>query len=192
MYLHPNTGPPLDPPVHTHTHTGTDCNDAWEVLNKTNSHRIDHQASPLKWSIGLAQSSQAYAEVLAARGCALDHSVNREFGENLMQVISYPAPDNTCAAAVEGWYSEVESYDFNAREPFDENWPRRIGHFSQLVWAASSALGCGVAKADLQVELLPGIWRLGGCKIIVCRYKPSGNYPDNNQFYKNVRPLLQD
>ncbi|EFJ53247.1 hypothetical protein VOLCADRAFT_86343 [Volvox carteri f. nagariensis] len=141
---------------------GTNCPDVQGTLDSTNFYRYVHRAPPLQWSSSLAQGAQDYADELAARGCALDHSVNQAFGENLMQVISYPAPDIGCMEAVDGWYSEVQYYDFTTPKPFEVNWPRRIGHFSQLVWRASSALGCGVATADQQVEVLPGRFRPGG------------------------------
>ncbi|GIL92988.1 hypothetical protein Vretimale_15487 [Volvox reticuliferus] len=166
---------------------GGNCPDAPAVLDLTNTYRARHQAPPLTWNEQLARDSTAYAKVLAANNCQLRHMT---YGENLMQETSYPKPDMSCLSAIQGWYSEVFMYDFNSRYPFTENWPRKTGHFSQLVWKSSSKVGCGAAVASLDVTLFGRVYA-GGCKVIVCRYLEYGNVASDFDFIKNGEFFLR-
>ena len=65
--------------------------------------------------------------------------------------------------AVESWYNEGLAYKYSA-----PGFSPATGHFTQVVWGATKALGCGSAT---------------GCKgggaldaLVVCRYSPPGNY----------------
>ncbi|GIM12035.1 hypothetical protein Vretimale_15488 [Volvox reticuliferus] len=113
--------------------TGGNCPDAETVLTQHNFYRARHQAGALRWSPTLAADSTAYAQLLARQGCSLRHSYGRDYGENLMLVQQVPKPDDTCNLAVRSWYDEVQDYDFKAPQPFYDNWPKGIGHFTQLV-----------------------------------------------------------
>ena len=64
-------------------------------------------------------------------------------------------------------------YDFQ-RSGFQSG----AGHFTQVVWKASTVLGIG--KADIQKGPMK-------CTYIVGRYKPQGNFDTgNNDYQKNV------
>ncbi|GLC44735.1 hypothetical protein PLESTF_001938800 [Pleodorina starrii] len=115
-----------------HTLSGG-CPDAAGILNLTNFYRARHQAPALTWNASLAAASAAYAQKLADGGCTLKHSGGRDYGENLMMVQRAPKPDNNCTVAARSWYSEVQDYDFSAAQPFYDNWPKDVGHFTQLV-----------------------------------------------------------
>ncbi|GIL67280.1 hypothetical protein Vafri_20700 [Volvox africanus] len=167
---------------------GGNCPDAPAVLDLTNLYRARHQAPPLTWDEQLAHDSTAYAKVLAAKNCQLRHMT---YGENLMQETGYPKPGMSCISATQGWYSEVLMYDFNSRYPFQENWPRKTGHFSQLVWRSSSKIGCGAAIANLNFTLNGRLYG-GGCKVIVCRYLQYGNVASDFEFLLNVRPNVSE
>ncbi|GLI70341.1 hypothetical protein VaNZ11_015300, partial [Volvox africanus] len=167
---------------------GTSCPDAEYVLNKHNTYRGKHQAGALQWSVILAQSATAYAQELARKGCPLWHSPGNDVGENLLVTQRVPKPDNTCGMAVQAWYEEVKDYDFSTPRPFRDNWAKGIGHFTQVVWRNTVYLGCGVGVADQNLEIMPGVTLKGGCKIIVCQYKSSGNIPNDADFRRNVLP----
>lgn len=138
-----------------------------DVLNAHNSYRARHgmpnnehkQTKPLKWNSQLAAEAQTWAD----RG-AFQHS-SGNYGENL--AAGYPS----LTAAVDAWYNEVSSYNYNK-----PGFSGATGHFTQVVWAASEELGCGYAEN--------GNTR----RYLVCRYLPAGNVMD--QFEENVLPLL--
>jgi hypothetical protein len=66
------------------------------------------------------------------------------------------------------WYRELDKYDFE-RARFD----MATGHFTQVVWKASRALGCGRATCK-------------GLDLWVCQYDPPGNVM--GAFGANVLP----
>ncbi|GLC70773.1 hypothetical protein PLESTF_001031700 [Pleodorina starrii] len=163
---------------------GGNCPDARSILDLSNVYRARHQAPPLAWSASLAASSTSYAAKLATT-CQLIHSTDRSYGENLLSQMQYPHPDSTCTKAAQGWYSEVESYDFKTAQPFTDNWPKGIGHFTALVWVGTTSMGCGMSLKDYRVDIGNGRTVVGGCKVIVCRYQPPGNFATNAEFMRN-------
>jgi hypothetical protein len=67
-------------------------------------------------------------------------------------------PTGTAAAVVAQWAAERSAYDHASGACSGT-----CGHYTQLVWSKSSALGCGVASCA------------GGGEIWVCNYDPAGN-----------------
>ena len=55
----------------------------------------------------------------------------------------------------------------------------KTGHFTQLVWAGSTAVGCGAAVCDMGVMQ---------SLMLVCNYSPAGNVP--GEYAANVQPLV--
>ncbi|KAI4096184.1 MAG: hypothetical protein LQ339_007031 [Xanthoria mediterranea] len=122
------------------------------LLKTHNTYRTPHNASSLTWNTTLAT-----AAALHAQPCKFTHSkTGGSVGENL--AAGYP---NT-TAAVEGWGDERQKYDFKNAE-FGE----KTAHFTQMVWKATTDVGCGAAWCDGQGGT-PG-WYL------VCQYFPAGN-----------------
>ena len=67
------------------------------------------------------------------------------------------------------WYNEIESYDFNRSDV-----SMQTGHFTQVVWKGSKALGVGIANSKSR-------------KIyVVAQYSPAGNYV--GQYKNDVLP----
>ncbi|GLC52910.1 hypothetical protein PLESTB_000687000 [Pleodorina starrii] len=168
---------------------GSLCPDAREVLSRTNAYRALHRSDPLEWDPLLASSSQTFAEELVGRGCAgtLSHAHDFGYGENVMSLLRYPAPNGSaCMDATESWYGESWSYLFGSPRPYTDNTGKEVGHFTQMVWRNSSAMGCGVAVSEAPLRFPSGTIHTGGCKVVVCRYFPAGNVPDNQHFRENV------
>lgn len=113
--------------------------------------------APLVWSDSLAHSAQAYAEHLASTG-QFQHA-STKYGENLFASthrVGY-------LEAIYSWYHEKSQYDHATN-----HCQGVCGHYTQMIWKESRALGCGRAT-----------YRAGGFTggtIIVCRYDPVGNY----------------
>ncbi|CAI9730330.1 uncharacterized protein LOC115217114 isoform X4 [Octopus vulgaris] len=60
--------------------------------------------------------------------------------------------------AVSGWYGEIKDFSYNKKNVF-----HKVGHYTQMVWASSAAIGCGYAECK-------GVGRL-----YACNYGPGGN-----------------
>jgi uncharacterized protein YkwD len=107
---------------------------------------------PLTWSSDLAAVAQSWAN-----RCQFEHSHN-QYGENL-----YANGGNaTPADVVKDWVSEKADYDYATNSCSSG---AQCGHYTQVVWAKSIRLGCGVANCS-------GTWK----QIWVCNYDPAGNY----------------
>ncbi|MBF0256186.1 MAG: SCP-like extracellular [Gammaproteobacteria bacterium] len=132
---------------------------AW--LEAHNAYRAQHGAAPLVWSDKLAASAQRVAD-----SCPTDHS-STPYGEN-MAWVSVP---KTEAQIVGYWYAEEPLYAYDRAE-----FSAETGHFTQLVWRNTQALGCGQASGCN--TRISNVW--------ICHYDPPGNY--RGQFGENVLP----
>jgi uncharacterized protein YkwD len=123
------------------------------MLAAHNSVRTHLRIPALIWSDKLAQRAQDWADALRARRQFV-HSKS-PFGENLFEISGASASPGL---VVDDWASESQDYDYRA------NHCRKVcGHYTQIVWAATREVGCGVAR-DSRHE----IW--------VCNYDPPGNW----------------
>jgi pathogenesis-related protein 1 len=107
------------------------------------------------WSDTVARSAQAWANHLRdASNCGLEHENNTGYGENLAM-----GSNLTPAGALTMWASEAQNYTYNPVYA----WDSETGHYTQIVWRASTEIGCGMASCGRTV-------------VISCRYSPPGNY----------------
>jgi hypothetical protein len=79
---------------------------------------------------------------------------------------------------LDNWYGEIKLYDFS-RPGASFN----AGHFTQVIWRASTQLGCGIEVLN------------GNMFFAVCQYLDRGNMHHLNKkaedYEKNVPSLLQ-
>lgn len=104
----------------------------------------------LKWNDKLAEIAFAYS-----KQCKWQHSQNG-YGENLMMGT---AGGFTVADAVNAWVGEKKNYN---GQPIGQGNFGSYGHYTQVVWKATTEVGCGYAKC-------------GGNVIMTCNYNPAGN-----------------
>jgi uncharacterized protein YkwD len=125
-----------------------------DTLAAHNTVRVRLNITPLTWSDKLADRAQQWADhLLATKQFA--HRPDSPYGENLFAIVGAPASP---ARVVDDWAAESKDYDYAS------NKCRKVcGHYTQIVWASTKAVGCAVAR-DSRRE----VW--------VCDYDPPGNW----------------
>jgi pathogenesis-related protein 1 len=125
-----------------------------EILEAHNRVRSGVGVSPLSWSDKLAAVAQAWANQLVLEG-RLHHRASPHYGENLYLISGGRATPND---VVSSWAGEEEDYDYRANTCHS-----RCGHYTQIVWRSTRAVGCAVARSR-------------NTEVWVCEYDPPGNY----------------
>ncbi|KAK9898214.1 PR-1-like protein [Cystobasidium minutum MCA 4210] len=143
---------------------------ASNILQAHNSARSSHGARALTWSSNAESLARTWAEQ-----CVWQHGGAPNLGQNLAASAGYR---QTGQQAVNGWMSEESDYD-----PSNPTY----SHFTQVVWKATTQVGCYQATCDRLVnpdgsEVFPGY---SPSYYIVCNYSPPGNVA--GQFNENVQ-----
>ncbi|XP_071958419.1 GLIPR1-like protein 1 [Antedon mediterranea] len=134
------------------------------VLDKHNELRsqVSPEASDMKymsWDDDLASMAQEWSD-----GCVFEHGQPTNIspfdpvGQNLYSSGASASNRPNLASATQAWYNEDQYYNYDTRECSDV-----CGHYTQVVWADSYALGCGLTFCTNK-------W------ILTCNYGPAGNY----------------
>jgi len=139
------------------------------ILAAHNEERLELGLRPLTWNSTLAESAQRWADYLASSGRfqhAPENAGNPE-GENLWAgTKGYYAPEDM----VEAWAREKQFYrpglfPNNSSTGDVED----VGHYTQMVWRATTQVGCAHATSKAE-------------DILVCRYAEAGNYIGETPF----------
>ena len=138
------------------------------LLAAQNRARSAVSVPPLRWDPELAQSARGWADYLARTG-KFQHSPDDPNappeGENLWAGTSGAyGPE----AMIDLWASERRNFKpgvfpDNSRTGDVED----VGHYTQLIWARTNAVGCALAQGRTE-------------DILVCRYKQAGNVVGQN------------
>ena len=138
------------------------------MVEAHNVWRREVGAPDLVWSYEAARQAQAWASVLAGNGCEARHNpdpARREaYGENIYSYWSsrpYDGYRRDPAGVVRAWGAEREWYD-EAGNECRTSQGKTCRHYTQVVWSASTAVGCGRARCE-------------SAEIWVCNYAPRGN-----------------
>ena len=133
------------------------------ILAAHNRERLDLGLEPLSWNPALAESAQLWADYLASTGRFEHAPENRDVpeGENLWAgTKGYFAPE----AMVDAWIREKKVFRLGV---FPDNSTtgkvEDVGHYTQVVWRATTQVGCAQATSASE-------------DILVCRYAEAGNY----------------
>lgn len=115
----------------------------------------------LVWDDDVAAYAQAWSdEVAQNRGCTLQHRPrdggewSQIYGENAYKGWAPP----TAQQVVDMWASELADYDYETN-----TCSAVCGHYTQIVWATSRRLGCGMTTCDSGT-------------LVYCNYDPPGNW----------------
>lgn len=144
-----------------------------EVLVRHNHYRKLHQAQPVRLASEIQTLAQTWADTLQREGKfqhgMLADSKNRPVGQNLAWSSSTTNPFNI-SARVDSWYKEIVRYNFS-----DPKFSFTTGHFTQLVWNATTFIGVGISQGP------------NGTYVVV-DYFPAGNVA--GRYPQNVFPIL--
>ena len=97
----------------------------------------DPPLEPLQWDGGLAGAASAYAQTCPTVPATDGH------GENLWKGT---AGHFTIADAVNKWVSQKQWFTYG--QPCAAPAGEYCGHYTQIVWAPATKVGCGYAKCD--------------------------------------------
>jgi len=127
--------------------------DMQSVLDLHNQERVSLGVAPLAWHAGLAGSAQGWVD-----GCVVEHDPDRRYegalyGEN----IAAGSSSFGAGGLADAWLGERSAYDCASNEC-----DGLCGHYTQLIWADSTELGCAVADC-------------GSNLVLSCRYLSAGN-----------------
>ncbi|KAL6630934.1 hypothetical protein ACP70R_028274 [Stipagrostis hirtigluma subsp. patula] len=134
-------------------------NSPQDFVDLHNAARADVGVGPVSWDDTVAAYAQNYAGQRAG-DCALKHSGGR-YGENIF--VGGAGRDWTAKDALDLWVAEKQYYHHDSNTcsaPAGQS----CGHYTQVVWRDSTAIGCGRAVCS------------NGGVFIVCSYNPPGNF----------------
>jgi hypothetical protein len=138
---------------------------------------------PLTWSADLAAYAQAWTDMTCT---SPKHRTNptlngQRLGENLYASFGSGGSANAGKQAIDGWAGEVACYTFGpfmSGDKCDMTCTSNMssdgcGHYTQVVWRASTQIGCGVTTCGsgfmMQTE-------------VICNYGPAGNFIGMNPY----------
>ena len=131
-----------------------------DMVDAHNAARADVGVGPVIWDDTVAAWAQAYAEQRRA-DCQLVHSpAGRPYGENLFWGggAGWSGVD-----AVNLWVAEKQYYD-RATNTCSAPSGESCGHYTQVVWSKSTAIGCAGIVCDGNAGVF-----------VICSYNPPGN-----------------
>ncbi|XP_067938980.1 cysteine-rich secretory protein 2-like [Watersipora subatra] len=142
------------------TSSGVSEADQKLIVNKHNQLRALQSATNMQkmvWDDEIASIAQRWAD-----NCDFNHDKYRtipgrfSLGQNL--ALGYRLWDT----AIQGWYDEVDVFTYGRESA---NVFSNVGHYTQIVWASSSKIGCGYSYcSNLNADFY------------VCNYGPAGNF----------------
>lgn len=115
------------------------------------------EVPPLQWSKSLEAYAQDWADTLQRRGCRPEHSDADGYGENIAWAGGTRLTPERVVAL---WGEEEKFYDYESNSCADGE---VCGHYTQVVWKDTLAVGCAVPRCE-------------NSEIWVCNYDPPGNW----------------
>jgi pathogenesis-related protein 1 len=108
----------------------------------------------LTWSVALASSAQIWANTLRDQNdCQIARNNSTPYGETL----AYGSVGYGASQAVAQWAEDQSTYTFNT------SYQGEAGTYLQIVWRASSQVGCATTTCET------------GWHVFVCYFDPPGN-----------------
>jgi len=97
----------------------------------------------LSWDPELASVAQAHADQCKFRhDCSECRSVERfKVGQNLYQSFNTREVGPNWRKAIDSWFTEIDQFPVSSVSGYRFN--HKTGHYSQMVWGATTRIGCG-------------------------------------------------
>jgi uncharacterized protein YkwD len=150
------------------------------MVDKHTAERAAYSAGAVTWNQSLADAAQAWAD-----GCKYGHATN---GEN----IAAGTDGYSSADLFDLWASERVYYDWANPGPNSLDPQQDVGHWTQIVWKASTQIGCGLATCATLKD--SGFGDGVSAAYLVCRYYEQGNLQiygtGVNNYEVNIGPAV--
>jgi hypothetical protein len=167
--------------LETRQSTGLSSEDTVNIVNFHNQLRASEGASNmqiLRYNADIAALAQTWTD-----GCIYEHgnppfsAANGGFS-GLGQNMYYTTGTFNPVTGIQLWYNEKSDFTLSTR---DCNPGAQCGHYTQVVWAATTDVGCGVT-------FCPTLYKNGAPKatdanFFVCNYGPQGNVYSSSEMY---------
>lgn len=147
------------------------------ALNAHNAYRAKHHAGPLSWDESLASSAAQLAG-----GCTNKHGLivgGQNIAAKGFSGSQSPGDASLMTEAVDNWYNEVDMFGGLYGQENVSN--MAVLHFTQVVWKATTKIGCAVNNCGTAGNIFPGF----NAYTIVCNYQAAGNF--GGQYAVNVQ-----
>ena len=101
-----------------------------DLMVRTHNKWRNQVGSPnVKWSDEVARSAQKWADELGRRGCAMEHSAESKYGEN---VFWSSGSKRTAEYVTNSWAAEIKYYTKDTKMSYSNY--GKSGHYNQMVW----------------------------------------------------------
>ncbi len=145
------------------------------MLAAHNAARAQVGVAPLRWSNALALEATTWAKQLAGENCQLRYDPDSErrktTGQNLYRNLGNTPYENYKRSATDAaarWVREGEQYEHTTQQ-CKSGLASQCGAYLQVIWDATTALGCGRARCATGE-----IW--------ACHYAPRGGQDDRKPY----------
>jgi len=128
----------------------------------------------MTWDNELASIAQRWADQCQyGHDCGNCRKVSRfQVGQNVFLTIESRFDQTKWSRAIQAWFhDEIGIFPTSNVSPFV--YRQNTGHYSQMVWADTNKIGCGVTTYNHQ-------GRIG--RFYVCNYGPAGNRPGSSMY----------
>nr|P35786.1 RecName: Full=Venom allergen 5; AltName: Full=Allergen Ves s V; AltName: Full=Antigen 5; Short=Ag5; AltName: Full=Cysteine-rich venom protein; Short=CRVP; AltName: Allergen=Ves s 5 [Vespula squamosa] len=126
----------------------------------------------LVWNNELANIAQIWASQCKYGHDTCKDTTKYNVGQNIAVSSSTAAVYENVGNLVKAWENEVK--DFNPTISWEQNEFKKIGHYTQMVWAKTKEIGCG------SIKYVDNNWYT---HYLVCNYGPAGNF-GNQEVYE--------
>jgi len=155
-----------------------------------NQYRCMHGVPNLVWDDTIAEKAQELVDAGLFRHSTAESRMyvdeggkeskaDKYKGENLWMCTKDHTFDSALKFAVNSWYSELEFTNAGLVGPDGQGNEGIVAHYTQVVWAKTTRVGCAVGKMGRD-------WDRGEGTFVACQYGPGGNFESGYPQFVNA------